>query len=317
MTTTLEKETVQNLLAFRFGNGIFEPIWNHNYIQHIQITIAEEVGVEKRGDYYDKAGALRDMFQNHILQVLSYLCMEAPSSFDAETIRNCKVEAIKAINIMTEEDVKKYVVRGQYGPGEVQSKKTLPYREEENVDPKSNTETFAAMKLYIDNWRWSGVPIYVRTGKHLKEKTAKIIVHFKRAPKKLFNIVETEEVHANELRFFLQPKQAIALILKTKVPGSKMSLKPVKMSFDYKENFDTNNGAVTTGYEILLYDILMNDPTLFSRADLIEHAWKVTQPILDHWKKTPPEDFPNYTSGSWGPDAAYKLIEEYGHYWRD
>ncbi len=313
----LGKETVQNLLAFRFGNGIFEPIWNRNYIQHIQITVAEEVGVEKRGDYYDKSGALRDMFQNHILQVLSYLCMEAPSSFEAETIRNCKVEVLKSITPMTKEEVQKNVIRGQYGPGEIKGKKTVAYRDEENVDKSSNTETFIAIKLFIENWRWSGVPIYIRTGKHLKDKIAKVIVHFKRAPKKLFNIIETEEVHSNELRFYLQPKQAVSLILKAKVPGSKMALKPVRMFFDYQESFDSKEGGKSTGYEILVYDALMNDPTLFSRADLIESAWKIAQPIIDEWSKTPPQDFPNYQAGTWGPDAAYKLIEDDDHSWRD
>lgn len=313
----LGKETVQNLLAFRFGNGIFEPIWNHNYIQHIQITVAEEVGVEERGDYYDHSGALRDMFQNHILQVISYLCMEAPSSFTAESIRNNKVEVLKGIVPMTEEQVKTHTVRGQYAEGEVQGKKTKNYRDEDNVDKNSNTETFAAVRLMIDNWRWSGVPVYIRTGKHLKDKIAKIIVHFKRAPKKLFNIVDTEEVHSNELRFFLQPNQAISLILKAKVPGSRMTLQPVKMSFDYKESFDAQENGISTGYEILIYDALMNDPTLFSRADLIEQAWKIAQPILNYWEKTPPEDFPNYKAGTWGPDAAYKLIENDDHHWRD
>lgn len=313
----LGKETVQNLLAFRFGNGIFEPIWNHNYIQHIQITVAEEVGVEKRGNYYDSAGALRDMFQNHILQVLSYLCMEAPGSFEAESIRNNKVEVLRSITVMNEEEVKKNTVRGQYAAGEVQGKKTVNYRDEPDVDKNSNTETFAAFKIMVDNWRWSGVPIYIRTGKHLKEKTAKIIVHFKKAPKRLFKIVETDEVHSNELRFFLQPKQAISLVLKAKLPGSRMALKPVKMSFDYQENFDAEENGISTGYEILLYDAFMNDPTLFSRADLIERAWKITQPILDYWEKTPPEDFPNYQAGTWGPQSAYKLIEDDDHHWRD
>ena len=313
----LGKETVQNLLAFRFGNGIFEPIWNRNYIQHIQITVAEEIGVEKRGDYYDKSGALRDMFQNHIMQVLSYLCMEAPGSFDAESIRNCKVEVIKSITPMTEEEVQKNVIRGQYGAGEIKNEKTVPYRDEENVDKSSNTETFIAVRLFIENWRWSGVPIYIRTGKHLKEKMAKVIVHFKRAPKKLFKIVDTEEVHSNELRFYLQPKQAVSLVLKAKLPGSRMALQPVKMSFDYQESFDEKDGGKSTGYEILLYDAMMNDPTLFSRADLIEHAWKVAKPIQDLWSKNPPQDFPNYTAGSWGPDSAYKLIEDDGHHWRD
>lgn len=313
----LGKETVQNLLAFRFGNGIFEPIWNRNYVQHVQITVAEEVGVELRGEYYDKSGALRDMFQNHILQVLSYLCMEAPSSFSAETIRNCKVEVLKSITPMSEEEVKKYAVRGQYNTGEVQGKKTVAYREEAHVDKNSSTETFIALKLFVDNWRWSGVPFYVRTGKHLKEKTAKIIVHFKRAPKKLFTFIESDEVHSNELRFYLQPKQAISLILKAKVPGSRMMLKPVNMFFDFQESFDAKEAGAATGYEVLIYDIFKNDPTLFSRSDLIEQAWRITEPVLSYWAKEPPHDFPNYTAGSWGPDASTRLIEDDGHHWRD
>lgn len=313
----LGKETVQNLLAFRFGNGIFEPIWNRHYIEHVQITIAETVGVEERGDYYDKSGALRDMFQNHILQVLSYLCMEAPSSFQAESIRNNKVEVLRAVKIYNEEEVKENTVRGQYDTGELDGEKTVPYREEDNVDPKSNTETFAAFKIFVENWRWAGVPFYIRTGKHLKEKTAQIIIHFRKAPKKLFDTAQTEEVLANELRFYLQPKQAISLVLKAKLPGSKMSLQPVKMNFDYAESFEGKDGSKSTGYEILVYDALMNDPTLFSRADLIESAWEITQPIIDCWTKNPPEDFPNYKAGSWGPDAAYKLIENDDHHWRD
>lgn len=313
----LGKETVQNLLAFRFGNGIFEPIWNRNYIQHIQLTVAESVGVEKRGDYYDKSGALRDMFQNHIMQILSYLCMEAPSSFEAETIRNCKVEVLKSITPMKDEEVKRHVVRGQYDAGEVAGIATQPYRNEPDVNKNSNTETFAAIRLFIDNWRWSGVPIYIRTGKHLKEKVAKVIVHFKRAPKKLFNIVETEEVHSNELRFYLQPKQAIVMILKAKIPGTRMALKPVKMFFDFHEGFESKDGNVTTGYETLIYDAMRNDPTLFSRADLIEQAWRITQPILNHWQNESPQDFPNYKAGTWGPEDANKLILEDGHHWRN
>ncbi|MCH9633309.1 MAG: Glucose-6-phosphate 1-dehydrogenase [Chlamydiae bacterium] len=313
----LGKETVQNLLAFRFGNGIFEPVWNRKYIDHVQITVAEEVGVEKRGDYYDKAGALRDMFQNHILQILSYLCMEAPGSFSANAIRNCKISVLESITPLTEEEVAKQTVRGQYGPGKVKDKDAIAYRDEENVDKQSNTETFCAFKIFVDNWRWAGVPFYIRTGKHLKEKVGKVIIHFKAAPKRLFKIPKTDEVLTNELRFFLQPKQAITLLLKAKIPGTKMSLQPVKMHFDYSESFDTQEGGTSTGYEILLYDAMMNDPTLFSRSDLVERAWEITQPILDHWSKNPPADFPNYASGSWGPDAAYKLIENDGHKWRD
>lgn len=314
----LGKETVQNILAFRFGNGIFEPIWNRNYIEHVQITVAEQVGVESRGDYYDKAGALRDMFQNHILQVLSYLCMEPPSSFEAETIRNAKIEVLKSITPMTEEQVKTNVVRGQYGQGEAGGAHSKAYRDEEHVDKNSNTETFGAFKLFVDNWRWSGVPFYIRTGKHLKEKLALIIIHFKQAPKKLFSVVNTPpEALANELRFFLQPRQAISLILKAKVPGSRMELQPVKMHFDYQESFDSQEGNTSTGYEILLYDALKNDPTLFSRADLIEQAWKIVHPIQSYWEKNPPQNFPNYPSGSWGPQEAYKLIESDNHHWRD
>ncbi len=313
----LGKETVQNLLAFRFGNGIFEPLWNRNYIDHVQITVAEEVGVEKRGDYYDKAGALRDMFQNHILQVLSYLCMEAPGSFDADAIRNAKISVLDSIMPMKPEEVEKNTVRGQYGSGKIKDKEKKAYREEDNVDKNSNTETFAAFKIYVDNWRWAGVPFYIRTGKHLKEKIGKVIIHFKKAPKKLFNIPKTDEVLANELRFYLQPKQAIVLLLKAKIPGTKMSLQPVKMHFDYAESFDTQEGGTSTGYEVLIYDALMDDPTLFSRSDLVERSWEITEPILKTWEKTSPSNFPNYESGSWGPKEAYELIEQDGHQWRD
>lgn len=313
----LGKETVQNLLAFRFGNGIFEPVWNRNFIDHVQITVAEEVGVEKRGDYYDKAGALRDMFQNHILQVMSYLCMEAPGSFEADVIRNAKISVLDSIRPMKEEEVKKYVIRGQYGKGKIKDQDKKAYREEEDVDPKSNTETFVGCKIFVDNWRWAGVPFYIRTGKHLKEKVGKVIIHFKKAPKKLFNIPKTDEVLSNELRFYLQPNQAISLLLKAKIPGTKMSLQPVKMHFDYAESFDTQEGGTSTGYEVLLYDAMMDDPTLFSRSDLVERAWEITQPILDLWAKEEPTDFPNYESGSWGPKAAYDLIENDQHYWRD
>lgn len=313
----LGKETVQNLLAFRFGNGIFEPLWNRKYIDHVQITVAESVGVEKRGDYYDKSGALRDMFQNHILQVLSYLCMEAPGSFEAEVIRNCKISVLDSIVPMTEEQVKAQTVRGQYGKGKVGDKEAVAYRDEPDVDKNSNTETFAAFKIFIDNWRWAGVPFYIRTGKHLKEKMGKVIVHFKKAPKKLFDIPKTDEVLANELRFYLQPKQAISLLLKAKIPGTKMSLQPVKMHFDYSESFDSEEGGTSTGYEILVYDAMMDDPTLFSRSDLVERAWEITEPILDYWSKTKPENFPNYESGTWGPKESYDLIEKDGHQWRD
>lgn len=313
----LGKETVQNLLAFRFGNGIFEPLWNRNYIDHVQITVAEEVGVEKRGDYYDKAGALRDMFQNHILQVLSYLCMEAPGSFEADAIRNAKISVLDSILPMKPDEVKNQTVRGQYGAGKIKDQDKKAYRDEENVDKNSNTETFAAFKIFVDNWRWAGVPFYIRTGKHLKEKVGKIIIHFKKAPKKLFNIPKTDEVLANELRFYLQPKQAIVLLLKAKIPGTKMSLQPVKMHFDYAESFDTQEGGTSTGYEVLIYDALMDDPTLFSRSDLVERSWEITEPILDEWTKTPPSHFPNYESGSWGPKEAYDLIERDGHEWRD
>jgi glucose-6-phosphate 1-dehydrogenase len=313
----LGKETVQNLLAFRFGNGIFEPLWNRNYIDHVQITVAEEVGVEKRGDYYDNAGALRDMFQNHILQVLSYLCMEPPGSFDAEVIRNSKIMVLESIAPMKEEEVKEHVIRGQYGTGKINDVEKIAYRDEEDVNKNSNTETFIACKLFVDNWRWAGVPFYIRTGKHLKEKVGKIIINFKRAPKKLFKIKKTDEVLANELRFYLQPNQAITLLLKAKIPGTKMSLQPVKMHFDYAESFDAQENGMSTGYEILIYDALIDDPTLFSRSDLVERSWQITQPILDYWAKTPPTDFPNYASGTWGPEDSYKLIDPDHGTWRD
>ncbi len=309
----LGKETVQNILAFRFGNGIFEPLWNRNYIDHVQITVAETVGVEKRGSYYDHAGALRDMIQNHLLQVVSYIAMEPPNAFNAETIRNAKIEVLNAIKIMTPEEVFQNTVRGQYGPGKIGKENKVAYRDADDVDKQSITETFVAAKLNIDNWRWSGVPFFLRTGKHLSKRYAEVVINFKKAPKQLFATSKSKEIYTNELRFLLQPKQAIELVLKAKVPGEKMTLQPVKMHFDYKEAFHTERG---TGYEVLLYDCLVDDPTLFSRSDLVEQAWKIAQPMLDIWSSLPPGDFPNYASGSWGPDAANDLIQREGREWR-
>lgn len=309
----LGKETVQNLLAFRFGNGIFEPLWNRNYIDHIQITVAEEVGVEKRGSYFDHAGTLRDMVQNHLLQVVSYIAMEPPSSFRAETIRNAKVEVLNALQPMTPEEVLRNTVRGQYDKGEIRGHPVIAYRDEADVDPKSTTETFVALKLQIDNWRWAGVPFYLRTGKHLPKRYAEIVITFKKAPKKLFPTAILDELVSNELIFYLQPKQGIELLLKAKVPGREMLLKPVTMHFDYEESFHTERG---TGYEVLLYDCLLNDPTLFSRSDLVERAWEIAQPIIDVWSSLPPRNFPNYLSGTWGPKEAGELIKKDGRQWR-
>jgi glucose-6-phosphate 1-dehydrogenase len=309
----LGKETVQNLLAFRFGNGIFEPLWNRNYIDHVQITVGEEVGVEKRGSYYDHAGALRDMVQNHLFQVLSYVAMEAPNSFEAETIRNAKVAVMQAITPFSHSRVISDTVRGQYGAGKINNREVIGYRQEPDVDPHSTTETFAALKLSIDNWRWAGVPFYLRTGKRLARRYAEVTINFKRAPKKLFQLAPTNETVSNELRFFLQPHQGIELLLKAKVPGRRMTLQPVKMDFDYEEAFHTSKG---TGYEVLIYDCLFDDPMLFSRADLIEKNWKTAQPILDVWSSLPPDTFPNYEAGSWGPKEASALIERDGRKWR-
>jgi glucose-6-phosphate 1-dehydrogenase len=311
----LGKETVQNILAFRFSNGMFEPLWNKFHVDHIQFTVAETVGVEGRGKYYDQAGVLRDMIQNHMFQMLAYLCMEAPTSFKSEAIRNEKAKVLDAVRIMkTGEEVLQNTVRGQYGPGKKPDGASVPgYRQEPDVEPKSGTETFAIVKLHIDNWRWEGVPIYLRSGKALWKRGTEILVQFKKAPEVLFrDVPEVSSLEANQLIFHIQPDQGIELRFYAKTPGPTMSLQKVNMRFDYKEAFEASRG---TGYEVLLYNAMIGDATLFSRTDLVESAWKIAQPILDTWASTTPTEFPNYEAGTWGPKRGFDLIEHDGRRW--
>ena len=309
----LGKETVQNILAFRFANGIFEPLWNRRYVDHVQLTVAEKVGVEGRGNYYERSGVLRDMMQNHMFQMLAYVAMEPPNSFRADDIRNKKVEVLGAVHPVPPEDVLTHTVRGQYSGGTMDGNIVLGYREEPDVARDSRTETFAAVKLFIDNWRWHGVPFYLRSGKRLPSRRTEIAIQFKHAPEVLFRDTPVERLDANQLLLCIQPEQAIELAFEAKVPGPLMHLQTVRMHFEYQEAFHAARG---TGYETLLYDCLSNDATLFSRSDLVDAAWKIAQPILDVWTSLPPRDFPNYPAGTSGPKDADQLIERDGRQWR-
>jgi glucose-6-phosphate 1-dehydrogenase len=310
----LGKETVQNLLTFRFSNGMFEPLWNKVHVDHIQFTVAESVGVEGRGGYYDKSGVFRDMIQNHMFQMLAYLCMEPPSSFKADAIRNEKAKVLDAVRIMSPADVLTNTVRGQYGPGAKPDGTPVPgYRQEKDVNPESATETFAALRLFIDNWRWEGVPIYLRSGKSLWKRGTEILVQFKKAPEVIFrDVAEVDHLENNQLIFHVQPDQGIEVRFQAKRPGPTMSLQKVDMRFDYQGAFEASRG---TGYEVLLYHCMIGEATLFTRNDLVEAAWRITQPVLDTWAANPPTDFPNYEAGTWGPKAAFGLVERDGRKW--
>jgi len=307
----LGKEPVQNLLAFRFANGMFEPLWNRTHIDHIQITSTEQVGVEWRGNYYDKSGVVRDMLQNHLFQMMAYLCMEPPTSFESEAIRNEKYKLLSAVRIMKPDEVQRNTVRGQYGEGlNVDGTPAKAYRQEAHVDPNSNTETFAAIKLRIDNWRWHGVPVYLRSGKGLKTKSTEIVVQFRRAPEFTFRgTPAADQLEANQLIFRIQPNEGIELRFLAKRPGPSMHMRKVNMHFEYEEAFEAQPG---TGYETMLYDCMRGDASLFSRSDLVETSWRIVQPILDAWGKEKAADFPNYPFGSWGPKAAFDLLQP-GH----
>lgn len=311
----LGKETVQNLLAFRFSNGMFEPLWNCNHIDNIQFNVCESVDVQGRGGYYDSAGVLRDMMQNHMFQMLAYLCMESPGSFSADSIRNEKAKLLESVRIYKPEEVPENVVRGQYGPAfDDDGKVTKPgYRQEKDVDPASNTETFAAMRLFIDNWRWQGVPIYLRSGKALWKRGTEIVVEFKKAPEAIFRGTPVEQLEPNRLVFHIQPFQGIELLFHAKTPGPTLQLQEVDMRFSYGDAFRASR---YTGYEVMIYSCTRGDATLFSRGDLVEAAWRIAQPILDHWQATPAGDeFPNYMRNSWGPPVASSLIERDGRGW--
>lgn len=312
----LGKETVQNLLAFRFSNGIFEPLWNKNNIDNIQFNVCEEVDVGERGGYYDSSGVIRDMMQNHMFQMLAYLCMESPSSFESDAIRNEKAKVLNSIRIYKPEEVAQNFVRGQYGPS-LNDDGTVAkpgYREAKDVASDSKTETFAAGKLMIDNWRWEGVPIFLRSGKGLWKRGTEIVVEFKKAPVALFQGTRVNELISNRLVFQIQPYQGIELLFQAKAPGPTLTLQKVDMRFSYGDAFQASR---YTGYEVMLYACTHGDATLFSRSDLVTAAWKVAQPILDYWKSAPATDFPNYIRGSWGPLAAADLVERDGRHWHE
>ena len=310
----LGKETVQNIMAFRFANGIFEPIWNRRYIDHIQISVAETVGVEQRGGYYDTAGALRDMVPNHIMQLISLTAMEPPISFHANDVRDEQAKILHAIQPLTSEEVLSRTVRGQYGPGTVEGKQVPGYRSESSVPPDSRTETFVAVKLQIDNWRWAGVPFYFRTGKRMPVRNTQIVIQFRQAPFVLFRDTSVDNLMPNQLVLHIQPEEGISLRFAAKTPGPIMRLGIVDMDFNYSDYF---GNQVTTGYERLLHDCMVGDATLFQRADMVEAGWSVVSPMLDVWKALPPRNFPNYAAGTWGPKEADVLLEHDGRHWRD
>ncbi|MBN9352131.1 MAG: glucose-6-phosphate dehydrogenase [Chitinophagaceae bacterium] len=308
----LGKETVQNILALRFANAMFEPIWNRNYIEHIQITASETVGVEARGSYYENAGALRDMIQNHILQLLCMIAMEPPVSFNSNEIRNKKVDVLKAIRRISFDQVQEYAARGQYGPGWVKGKQVPGYRQEKGVDAQSNTETFAAVKFFVDNWRWQGVPFYVRTGKRMRVKSTEITIQLRRAPSYAFPKEAIETWRPNRLAIGISPERDIMLRFQAKRPGQSVVLSPVDMVFNYKNAY---NGEEPEAYETLLYDVMDGDATLFMRADQVEAAWEIVMPIINAWQNRKLLDFPNYSPDSWGPEDAEALIARDGHNW--
>jgi len=308
----LGKETVRNLLVFRFSNGIFEPLWNRRYVDHVQITVAESIGVEERGAFYEETGATRDVLQNHLLQLLSLVAMEPPATFEADALRDEKVKVLRAIDPFGRATIDQNVVRGQYGPGWVAAQPAKGYREEDDVDPLSETETYVAAKLQVDDWRWSGVPFYLRTGKRLPKRASEIAIQFSAVPHRLFAENATDP-QPNLLAIRIQPDEGILLRFGSKVPGLGMDIRTVNMDFTYGSAFSVD---APDAYETLILDAMLGDASLFTRADEVEAAWGIASPILDGWIEGPPPDFPNYAAGTWGPEAADALIERDGRRWR-
>jgi glucose-6-phosphate 1-dehydrogenase len=308
----LGKETVQNILVFRFANGIFEPVWNRNYIDHVEITAAESIGIEGRGPFYEQAGALRDVIQNHVMELLSFVAMEPPISFEADAVRTEKVKVWRAIQPIHPADT----VRGQYGPGLVDGKAVIGYRQEDRVHPRSQTETYAALRLEIENWRWAGVPFYIRAGKRLAKRVTEITIQFKQPPLRLFKDgdgIGPEGIKANVISMRIQPDEGIALRFAAKVPGPNMSMSSVNMNFSYADAFGASSA---NGYERLLLDAMLGDATLFAHRDGVEATWALMTPILQGWAKEQPKDFPNYAAGTWGPAASDAMLKSDGRKWR-
>jgi glucose-6-phosphate 1-dehydrogenase len=309
----LGKETAQNILVFRLGNTMIEPVWNRNYIDRIEITAAESIGIEGRGAFYENTGALRDMMQSHLLMLLSLIAMEPPFSSAGEAIRNEKVKLLESVRIPTSDDVLNDTIRGQYGPGKIDGVDVPGYRDEPGVSSESRIETFTTTKLWIDNWRWSGVPFYLRTGKRLPRKTTEIVVRFKSPPQSFFGGTDCSPLGPNLLVIHIQPDEGITLQMRAKTPGPMIQTQAVTLDFDYSQ-FGKN--SPTTGYEKILYDCMVGDPTLFHRTDMVEAAWKIAYPILRTWNENPPEDFPNYAAGSWGPDTSMQLSHsDHSQWW--
>lgn len=309
----LGKETVQNIIAVRFANGILEPLWNRNYVDNIQITAAESLGIENRASYYETAGALRDMIQSHLLQVFSLVAMEPPVSWSAKAIHDEKVKVLQAMDRIRGELVQMLAVRGQYGPGWVGDQRAPAYREEPGVSPQSTTDTYAAVKLHVDSWRWAGVPIYIRTGKRLPRRATEVALTFKSPPQMLFQHASGGTIEEDVLTMRIQPDEGVTLTLNSKVPGQGVHIQPVHLDFLYGATF---TGGVPEAYERLLLDAMRGDSTLFTRTDEVEEGWAIIQGILDIWAETKP-DFPNYAAGTWGPEAADRLVESSGHRWRN
>lgn len=309
----LGKETVQNIMVFRFANSVFEPIWNRRYIDHVQITAAETVGVENRGGYYESAGIVRDMFQNHLLQLLCFTAMEPPVGLDADAVRDEKGKLLKSVRRIAPEEVAGAAVRGQYGPGIVDNRTASGYRGEGGVASNSITPTYAAIRLFVDNWRWEGVPFYLRSGKHMTKRVTEIAIEFKRPPMLLFKACALENINPNVLVLRIQPDEGVSLTFQVKPPGHDMIIRPLSLDFKYEQAF---GNSPPEAYETLLEDCIEGDTTLFTRHDWVEAAWALMDPIIQVWDLSKPKNFPNYAAGTWGPREADEFIEREGRRWR-